>query len=109
MFIQTETTPNPATLKFLPGRLSSPKAQKIFPTQRKQPTVRRLPRGLFGIPASQVCFSAMISFPSPRDGPEWQHLKPAVLGTIMEHFMSGEPVMAGNRSNAATERRRRVF
>src|SRR5918998_1208100 len=95
MFIQTEATPNPATLKFLPGRVVLPdgtfEARDAESAQRSP-----LAAKLFGIPeVAGVFFSHDFIAVTKRDG-EWQHLKPAVLGTIMEHFMSGAPVLQSN-------------
>jgi Fe-S cluster biogenesis protein NfuA len=92
MFIQTEATPNPATLKFLPGR----------PVMDEGTFEARDPAGAEGSPLAAKLFTipevAGVFFGqdfiavTKRDG-EWQHLKPAVLGTIMEHFMSGAPIL----------------
>jgi Fe-S cluster biogenesis protein NfuA len=92
MFIQTEPTPNPATLKFLPGRpvlahgtldirdktaaAQSPLAERLFAID-----------GIGG-----VFFGSDFIAITKSDG-EWHRLKPAILGAIMEHFMSGAPVL----------------
>lgn len=95
MFIQTEATPNPATLKFLPGQIvlaqetrdyrsatdadDSPLAQKLFSVE-----------GVDGVFFGQEFISVT------KSDVEWAHIKPAILGAIMEHFMSGQPVIDGS-------------
>jgi Fe-S cluster biogenesis protein NfuA len=92
MFIQTEATPNPATLKFLPGRVVMPDG--TFDARDAESAERSpLATKLFGIPdVAGVFFGHDFIAVTKREG-EWQHLKPAILGTIMEHFMSGAPVL----------------
>jgi Fe-S cluster biogenesis protein NfuA len=92
MFIQTETTPNPATLKFLPGRAVLPEGTLDV---RDKAGAERSPLAarLFDIPGvSGVLLGADFIAVTKNDG-EWQQLKPAVLGAIMEHFLSGMPVL----------------
>ncbi len=93
MFIQTEPTPNPATLKFIPGRtvLGDGTADYRDPGEaRLSPLASRL----FEIDGVQGVFLGS-DFISVTKGPsEWQHIKPAILGAIMEHYMSGAPVVA---------------
>jgi Fe-S cluster biogenesis protein NfuA len=102
MFIQTEATPNPATLKFLPGRpvlengtldlrdseqaAQSPLAEKLF--------------GIAGV--SGVFFGSDFITITKTDG-EWQQLKPMILGAIMEHFMSGAPLLAADSTAGQTD------
>jgi Fe-S cluster biogenesis protein NfuA len=93
MFIQTEATPNPATLKFLPGRdvmgdgtlemrdaetaaASSPLAEKLFAIE-----------GVTGV------FFGSDFITVTKGATEWAHMRPAILGAIMEHYMSGAPVL----------------
>jgi Fe-S cluster biogenesis protein NfuA len=92
MFIQTEATPNPATLKFLPGRTVLAKGTRDFRTPDAaigSPLAARLFEidGIAG-----VFYGSDFITVTKADG-EWQHLKPAILGTIMEHFMSGTPLI----------------
>jgi Fe-S cluster biogenesis protein NfuA len=92
MFIQTEPTPNPATLKFLPGR---PVLAHGTLDMRDQAAAAQSPLAerLFGIAGvSGVFFGADFIAVTKADG-EWQQLKPAILGAIMEHFMTGTPVL----------------
>ncbi len=99
MFIQTEATPNPATLKFLPGRQvlasgtadfrtageagSSPLAQRLFEVE-----------GVNGV----FLGSDFISV-TKTEAMAWAHLKPAILGTIMEHFVSGAQALEDGGTN----------
>ena len=102
MFIQTEATPNPATLKFLPGREVSTGQPLEFTTQGDAAR-SQLASALFAVPGvSRVMFGAdFISV--TQDGSEWQHVKPAVLGAIMEHFMSGWPLVSSDDNSSETD------
>ncbi|MEJ1159659.1 NifU family protein [Prosthecomicrobium sp. N25] len=92
MFIQTETTPNPATLKFIPGRVVLPDGTEDFRTPDE--AVRSpLAEKLFGIEGVSGVFFGHDFVTVTKAGAEWPHLRPAILGVIMEHFMSGAPVM----------------
>ena len=95
MFIQTEATPNPATLKFLPGRVVLPEA--TFEAKDADAAARSpLASALFAVPGvSGVYFGHdFISVTKAEGENEWPQVKPAVLWAIMEHFQSGAPVMA---------------
>ena len=100
MFIQTESTPNPATLKFLPGRaVMGEGAVADFPSAEAAAR-SPLARALFAIPdVSRVFFGADFISVTKRDG-DWKHLKPAILGAIMEHFTRGLPLMEGSSDEA---------
>jgi Fe-S cluster biogenesis protein NfuA len=103
MFIQTESTPNPATLKFIPGRDVMGDGQVAdFPT--KESGARSpLATALFAVPdVSRVFFGSDFISVTKRDG-DWKHLKPAILGAIMEHFTRGLPLMSGSAEEAADE------
>jgi Fe-S cluster biogenesis protein NfuA len=92
MFIQTEATPNPATLKFLPGRpvLETGTLDLREPAEAaKSPLAERL----FGISGVSGVFFGSDFIAVTKSGGEWQQLKPMILGAIMEHFMSGEPLI----------------
>ena len=100
MFIQTEATPNPATLKFLPGlavldvgtadfpnaeaAVKSPLANRIF-------AVQGVTGDYFGLDFVNV---------TKAEGIDWQHIKPAILGAVMEHYQSGQPVIEGEQAAA---------
>jgi Fe-S cluster biogenesis protein NfuA len=94
MFIQTEATPNPATLKFLPGREVLSDGTADFRDADSAGASSPLAGRLFEIPGVKAVFFCYDFITVTKDGPDWQHLKPAILGTIMEHFMSGQPMMA---------------
>ena len=94
MFIQTEATPNPATLKFLPGRAVLENGT-LEMRDREQATQSPLAEQLFGIPGiSGVFFGSDFITVTKDGGGEWQQLKPMILGAIMEHYMSGAPLVA---------------
>lgn len=102
MFIQTETTPNPATLKFLPGKVVLQSGTAEF-RDGDEAASSPLAVSLFEIPGVTGVFYGYDFITVSKDGPDWQHLKPAILGTIMQHFMSGAPIMAdGGSENAET-------
>jgi Fe-S cluster biogenesis protein NfuA len=93
MFIQTEATPNPATLKFLPGKVVMESGTADFREADSARAASPLAARLFDIPGITGVFFGYDFVTVTKDGPDWQHLKPAVLGSIMEHFMSGQPVL----------------
>lgn len=96
MFIQTESTPNPATLKFLPGLTVLETGTADFPTAEAA-GVSPLARRIFAVPGvSGVFFGSDFVTVTKTDLDTWDHVKPAVLGAIMEHFQSGAPVMEGD-------------
>jgi Fe-S cluster biogenesis protein NfuA len=92
MFIQTETTPNPATLKFLPGRSVLPSGTLDMP-DRASAAKSALAERLFDIPGVAGVFFGSDFITVSKTTGEWQQLKPAILGAIMEHFMSGAPML----------------
>ncbi len=96
MFIQTESTPNPATLKFLPGQSVLGTGTADFPnadSAGSSPLAQRL----FAIDGvTGVFFGSDFVTVTKADPVEWDHIKPALLGGIMEHFQSGQPVLDGD-------------
>ena len=93
MFIQTEPTPNPATLKFLPGRIVAGSNLAEFRSASEAQS-SPLAAALFSVDGvSQVFLGSDFISVTKTEG-EWQHLKPSVLGVIMEHFVSGAPVFS---------------
>jgi Fe-S cluster biogenesis protein NfuA len=97
MFIETEATPNPATLKFLPGQVVMQQGTLDI-RDRQAAQQSPLARRLFAVPhVSGVFYGADFISVTKSDG-EWQHLKPALLGAIMEYFLSGEPLFEGEVS-----------
>lgn len=104
MFIQTEATPNPATLKFLPGREVMASGTADFRDADAAAGGSPLAARLFDIAGVTGVFFGYDFITVTNDGKaEWQHLKPAILGTIMEHFMSGQPVMSAGAAGEAGE------
>lgn len=102
MFIQTESTPNPATLKFLPGRVVLEGSPREFLTP-EEAAVSPLAAALYEIAGvTGVFFGADFITVTSRDE-DWAHLKPAVLGVIMEHFMSGAPILTTTETTAGAE------
>ncbi len=93
MFIQTEATPNPATLKFLPGREVVAGEPRDF-RNLTAAGISPLATALFGIPGVTGVFLGSDFISVTKDVTEWNHIKPAILGVIMEHFLSGKPVIA---------------
>ncbi len=97
MFIQTEATPNPATLKFLPGETVAQDGPFEFTSRDAAEGHSPLAERLFAIEEVKgVFFGFDFVTITKDDSIEWPHLKPAVLGAIMEHYTSGAPVMTGN-------------
>ncbi|KMW58724.1 NifU-like domain protein [Candidatus Rhodobacter oscarellae] len=95
MFIQTESTPNPATLKFLPGQTVLEAGTADFPTadtSGDSPLAQRIfaVEGVTG-----VFFGNDFVTVTKEDAVAWEHIKPAILGAIMEHYQSGQPVIQG--------------
>ncbi|MBE1294456.1 MAG: NifU family protein [Rhodobacteraceae bacterium] len=95
MFIQTESTPNPATLKFLPGQTVLEVGTADFPTADGA-SASPLATRIFAVNGvAGVFFGNDFVTVTKADGIEWDHIKPSILGAIMEHFQSGQPVMSG--------------
>jgi Fe-S cluster biogenesis protein NfuA len=92
MFIQTEPTPNPATLKFLPGRTVL-ESGTLDMRDRTEAGASPLAERLFEVPGVDGVFFGSDFITITKSDGEWQQLKPAILGAIMEHFMSGAPVV----------------
>jgi Fe-S cluster biogenesis protein NfuA len=92
MFIQTEATPNPATLKFIPGKPVLPGGTRDYRTPGEADE-SPLAKKLFEINGVSGVFLGHDFVTVSRSGAEWQQLKPAILGSIMDHYMSGAPVL----------------
>jgi len=95
MFIETEGTPNPATLKFLPGRdvmgAGTADFASAAATERSP-----LAAAIFNLPGvGRVFLGGDFISVTKTDATSWQALKPQVLGAIMEHFVAGRPVIEG--------------
>jgi Fe-S cluster biogenesis protein NfuA len=91
MFIQTEATPNPATLKFIPGRDVLADGTADF-RSKNDASASPLATRLFSIDGVDGVFLGSDFISVTKGDIEWQHLKPMILGAIMEHYMSGAPV-----------------
>lgn len=95
MFIQTESTPNPATLKFLPGQAVLGSGTADFPsadTAGKSPLAQRI----FAVDGvTGVFFGTDFVTVTKAEAVQWEHIKPAILGAVMEHYQSGQPVIEG--------------
>ena len=102
MFIQTEATPNPATLKFLPGRAVLESSGTLDLRAPEQAAQSPLAERLFNITGvSGVFFGSDFITVTKTDG-EWQHLRPAVLGVVTEFFLSGAPLLEGGADAVGT-------
>ena len=98
MFIQTENTPNPATLKFLPGQSVIEMGTADFPTAEAA-TTSPLAHRIFGVDGvTGVFLGTDFVTVTKAEGVEWDHIKPAILGAIMEHFQSGKPAIEGEQA-----------
>ena len=100
MFIQTEPTPNPATLKFIPGKSVLPDGTADY-RDMDEASASPLAQRLFAIDGVRGVFLGSDFISVTKGDGEWQHLKPAILGAIMEHYMSGAPVMEGGEDGEA--------
>ena len=94
MFIQTQPTPNPATLKFLPGQDVSPSTPYEFISD-EEAAASPLAAALFGVTGVAGVFfgSDFVSITKSEDA-DWAVVKPQALAAIMDHFVSGAPLMA---------------
>lgn len=98
MFIQTEATPNPATLKFLPGKPVLPGGTRDYRTA-EEAAESPLAARLFAVNGVAGIFLGQDFITVTRGEAEWQHLKPAILGLIMDHYLSGAPVLLATTSD----------
>jgi Fe-S cluster biogenesis protein NfuA len=104
MFIQTESTPNPATLKFLPGEAVLTSGTADFPSSDAA-SASPLAQRIFGVGGvTGVFFGTDFVTVTKADASEWPQIKPAILGAIMEHYQSGAPVMTDGASAAGGHR-----
>jgi Fe-S cluster biogenesis protein NfuA len=100
MFIQTESTPNPATLKFLPGQAVLDAGTADFPNPEagaNSPLARRIfaVEGVTGVFLGNDFVTV-----TKAEGVDWAHIKPGILGAVMEHFQSGQPALEGDGPRA---------
>ena len=105
MFIQTQPTPNPATLKFLPGQDVSPSTPYEFISD-EEAAASPLAAARFGVTGVAGVFfgSDFVSITKSEDA-DWAVVKPQALAAIMDHFVSGAPLMAdaGGEESPAVE------
>jgi Fe-S cluster biogenesis protein NfuA len=99
MFIQTEATPNPATLKFLPGKPVLPGATRDY-RNADEAAESPLAQRLFGVTNVSGVFLGQDFITVSKSGGEWHHLKPAILGLIMDHYLSDAPIIEGQGAGA---------
>jgi Fe-S cluster biogenesis protein NfuA len=103
MFIETEDTPNPATLKFLPGRYVMETATADFASPASAAR-SPLASALFDLPGVARVFLGVDFITVTKTGDTvWQSLKPQVLAAIMDHFVAGRPVIEGDADEALDE------
>ena len=102
MFIETETTPNPATLKFLPGEQVMPMGTREF-TSPEAAEVSPLAQALFDLgDVTGVFFGRDFVSVTAAPGVEWSSLKPQVLSLLLDHFVAQAPLFApGSASGIA--------
>ncbi len=104
MFIQTEQTPNPATLKFLPGRTVYEDGGLEFADADAARAASPLAEALFKVDGvRRVYFGPEFVTVTKTDDVDWVHAKPAILGAIMDHFMSGKPTVTVASAGVADE------
>lgn len=100
MFIQTQETPNPATLKFMPGRdvSATPIDFADADTAARSPLAEKL----FAIDGVKGVMFGADFITVTRGDVDWRHLKPPVLAAIMDHFVAGEPLLREGAAAAET-------
>ena len=108
MFIQIESTPNPSTLKFLPGRTVLEDGTLDFRSSDDAKTSPLADR-LFEITGVSGVFFGEDFITVTADVEDWSHIKPAILGGIMEHFVTGTPILTGDGDAAATDQEGEFF
>jgi Fe-S cluster biogenesis protein NfuA len=100
MFIETETTPNPATLKFLPGRQVMPAGTRDF-ADPEAAEASLLAQALFDTgEVTGVFFGSDFVSVTAAPGADWSQLKPQVVAVLLDHFVSGAPLFAGGDASA---------
>ena len=97
MFIQTEPTPNPATLKFIPGKTVLGDGTVDY-RSKAEAAASPLAARLFDVDGVTGVFLGSDFISVTKGEAEWPHIKPAILGAIMEHYMSGAPVIGSGRA-----------
>ena len=105
MFIETEATPNPATLKFLPGRdVMGGRGTADFTAATEADGRSPLATKIFAVgDVARVFLGNDFVTVTKAEDAEWQRLKPRVLGAVMEHYLTGLPAMEGLEDAAEEE------
>ena len=103
MFIQTEATPNPTTLKFVPGKPVLTTGTRDYRDPDEAKTESPLAARLFEVDGVEGVFFGTDFISVTKGAGEWQHLKPMILGAIMDHYMSDTPVLTGEQVQDTTE------
>lgn len=94
MFIQTEATPNPATLKFLPGKEVMGTRGTAFYTDAESSKVSPLAQALFEVPdVSAIFLGRDFITVTKKEDADWSVLRPLLLTTIMDHYTAGKPIV----------------
>ena len=100
MFIETETTPNPATLKFLPGQQVMASGSREF-TSHEEAAASPLAEALFSLgDVTGVFFGSEFISVTAAPGVDWSQLKPQVVSMLLDHFVSAAPLFADGEGNA---------
>jgi Fe-S cluster biogenesis protein NfuA len=102
MFIQTEPTPNPATLKFIPGKAVLGD-DTIDYRSKAEAADSPLAARLFEIDGVTGVFLGSDFISVTKGDAEWPHICPAILGAIMEHYMSGAPIVGGRAEEGGAD------
>ena len=106
MFIQTEDTPNPATLKFLPGKTVAGDAPPREYSRGDNVNDAPLAEMLFMIPdVTRIFFGSDYVSVTKSDDAQWKHLKPAILGAIMDFYVAGGTPLLEQIANTELEER----
>lgn len=100
MFIQTELTPNPATLKFIPGKVVLAEGTAEF-RSREEARGSALASRLFDVDGVEGVFFGSDFISVTKGNAEWQHIRPAILGAIMEHYLSGDATLEASEGEPA--------
>ena len=99
MFIETETTPNPATLKFLPGQQVMPAGTRDF-RDEIDAAASPLASALFDLgDVTGVFFGRDFVSVSAAQGTDWSALKPQVVAILLDHFVSQAPLFNAPDAN----------
>jgi len=99
MFIETETTPNPAALKFLPGRSVMATGSREFATPEAA-EASPLAQAIFDTgEVVNVFFGADFVSVTAAPGADWSALKPQVIAILLDHFISEAPLFAGGSAS----------